>query len=89
MFATYIVIITSPSYYYNIYLVHVCMVHAVSHMFNLYERVKYRIKCMWPLKAALLSTKLLSKHAVHVSTCLVLIHKWVADSSLKIFYGYH
>ncbi len=29
---------------------------------------------MWPLKAALWSTKLLSKHVVHVSTCLVLVY---------------
>ena len=29
---------------------------------------------MWPLKAALWSTKLLSKHVVHVSTCVVLVY---------------
>ncbi len=29
---------------------------------------------MWPLKAAFWSTKLLSKHVVHVSTCLVLVY---------------
>ncbi len=35
---------------------------------------------VWPLKAALRSTKLLSKHVVHVLTCVVLVYVKLAAS---------
>ena len=51
---------------------------------------------MWPLNAALCSTKLLiikaSMHVDYCNACVNLcsacVHKWRAASSLKIFYGY-
>ena len=51
-----------------------------------------RWKYVWPLKAALWSTKLLSKHVDYCRACVHLwsacVHKWLAASSSKIFYGY-